>query len=117
MSTTELAAPLAARPGVPPPADGLVHLRLREPLTASTASAFRRVIRSYAETGEPRLLLDLEDVPAIDASGVAALLEGQRAIEGQPHGVLFLRLNPTVSSALKRSSTIAAFRVWRGPAA
>ena len=62
------------------------------------------------------VVVDLEAVTAIDAGGIAALLNRQRAIEAAA-GRMFLRLNPMVTWALKRSGTIAAFRLWPAPAA
>ncbi len=92
--------------------DDLVRLRLGGPLTTATAPRFRNLVRGYAKLGDVRLLVDLEAVPAIDASGIAALLDGLRVIGAHEGGVMVLRVNKTVSRALKVSGTISAFRLW-----
>ncbi len=114
MSVLDLAA-TEVRDGVPRAAGELVHLRLRGPLTVSTAPRLRDLICAYTAAADRRLLVDLEGVTAVDASGIAALLDGQRAVAATPAGGMFLRLNPTVTRALKRSGTLPAFRVWRSP--
>jgi len=103
------------RDGVPQAEAGPVQLRLRGPLTASTAGRARQAIAGCAIAGD-QLLVDLEAVTAVDASGIAALLEGQRTIEATAAGRMFLRTSPIVTSALKRSGTITAFRFWTAPA-
>lgn len=92
--------------------DELVRLRLWGPLTAATAQRVRNLIRGYARMGDIRLLVDLEAVPAIDASGIAALLDGLKVIERHEGGAMVLRVNKTVSRALKESGTISVFRFW-----
>jgi anti-anti-sigma factor len=104
------------RNGVPQVAGELTHLRLRGPLTASTSSRLRRLLDAEAAITDRSLLLDLEGVTAMDASGIAALLDGQRALAARPAGAMFLRPNRMVTTALKRSGTISAFRIWPTPA-
>jgi anti-anti-sigma factor len=111
MSVSDLAA-TDVRDGVPQAAGKLVHLRLRGPLTASTAPRLRSVIDAQANEPQCRLLVDLEAVTAVDASGIALLLEAQRAIEATATGRVFVHANPLVTWALKRSGTITAFRLW-----
>ncbi len=115
MSMLDLAA-TEVRDGVPQAAGELVHLRLRGPLTVSTAPRLRDLICAHAGAVDRRLLVDLEAVTAVDAGGIAALLDGQRAIETAAAARMFVRANPMVTWALKRSGTIAAFRLWSVPA-
>lgn len=112
------AAPICADavfPRVVPAAPPLARLRVGETLTAATAPGLRAMLRSYADQGCVRLLVDLEAVAAIDAAGLAALLDGRNLLEGRPGGALLLRLNPAMRGALQRSGTIDAFRVWSEP--
>jgi anti-anti-sigma factor len=93
---------------------GLARLRLAGPLTAVTAPALRTRVREVTRNGHARLLIDLEAVTAIDAAGIAALLEARRVLEAQAGGTLVLRANPVVCRALKDTGTIAAFALWTG---
>ena len=76
--------------------------------------ALRTRVREVTRDGHARLLIDLEAVTAIDAAGIAALLEARRVLEAQAGGTLVLRANPVVCRALKDTGTIAAFALWTG---
>jgi anti-sigma B factor antagonist len=95
--------------------DGVACLRLAGPLTAVTAPSLRdRVLQAVKDYDQARLLIDLRAVTAVDAAGIAALLEARRVLEAQPGGTLVLRANPVVRRALKDTGTIAAFALWAG---
>jgi anti-anti-sigma factor len=95
---------------------GVACLRVAGPLTAVTAPAFRaRVRQAVDDYGETRLLLDLHGVTAVDAAGIAALLDARRVLEAQTGGTLVLRANAVVCRALKDTGTIVAFALWTGP--
>ena len=101
---------LAAAPdGVP----GSVRVRLSGPLTAATAAAARIRFHECAARGDRSVVVDLQAVSALDASGVAALLDGQRRLVAYGGGMA-LRINRVVGRALKASGTIAAFQVYSG---
>ncbi len=61
------------------------------------------------------MLIDLQAVTALDAAGIADLLEARRVLEAQPSGTLVLRADDVVCRALKDTRTIAAFALWNGP--
>jgi anti-anti-sigma factor len=91
-------------------------LRLAGPLTAVTAPAFTaRVRQAIEDYGEARLLIDLHGVTAVDAAGIAALLEARRVLEAQTGGTLVLRANAVVCRALEDTGTHVAFTLWNGP--
>lgn len=94
--------------------EDLRRLRFEGPLTAATAPRVRALIRERALRGDVRLLVDLQAVTALDAAGLAALLDGQRIVESYAEGALVLRPNRIVRQALKESGTIAAFALWNG---
>jgi anti-anti-sigma factor len=101
---------LAAAPeGVP----GSVLVRLSGPLTAATAGAARTRFQECADRGDRSVVVDLLGVSALDACGVAALLDGQRRLVAHGGGMA-LRVNRIVSHALKASGTIAVFQVYGG---
>jgi anti-anti-sigma factor len=93
---------------------GFRRVRLEGPITAAEAPRVRAMLQESATLDDPRLLVDLEGVTVLDASGVAALLEGRRAVGARPHGVMVLRLNRIVRRALKESGSISAFQLWHG---
>jgi anti-anti-sigma factor len=95
--------------------DGLERLRLAGPLTAVTAPELRARIRQAVAAGRTRLMIDLQAVTVLDASGIAALLEARRVLEAQPSGTLVLCANPVVCRALKDTGTITAFALSAGP--
>jgi anti-anti-sigma regulatory factor len=113
---------IATAPAVAPPPprsprrlgaapDDLVHVRVSGPLTVVTAGRVRRLLRGYLKLGDVRLLVDLSAVTLVDAAGIAALLDGARAAQAEPDGIMVLRVNAVVREALKRSGTVAAFRL------
>jgi len=91
----------------------LGRLRLHGPLTAGTSRRVRQLLGDHVDH-QARLLVDLQAVTALDATGVAALLQAQRAVGRREHGLLVLRPNRIVSDALKHSRTISAFVLWNG---
>jgi anti-anti-sigma factor len=100
-----------------PAALPLPRLRVGGPLTAATAPGLRAQLRSYAEQGCTRVVVDLESVASIDAAGLAALLAGRDLLEAQPGGALLLQLGPSLRATLKRAGAIGAFRMWGEPTA
>jgi anti-anti-sigma factor len=93
---------------------GLTHLRLAGPITAATSAGARDALRESARRSDFKLLVDLQDVTALDASGVAALLEGRREIDGHAQGVMLLRANRLVIRALKQTRTLGVFDLFAG---
>lgn len=89
-------------------------LRFTGPLTAATAPALRRRVRHALASGHARLVIDLQAVTALDAAGIAALLDAHRTLLAQTGGTLVLRANALVCRALKDSGTIAAFALSHG---
>ena len=91
-----------------------LSLRVAGPLTVATAPDLRRRLREEARTDDVQMVLDLEAVTGMDASGVAALLDASRFIVARPGGSLTVRANPVVVRALKETGTLSAFNIWNG---
>ena len=89
------------------------RLAVSGPLTALTAPTRRARVREAA--GGARVMITLHAVTALDAAGIAALLDARRVLEAQTGGTLVLRANDRVCRALKETGTIAAFALWNGP--
>jgi anti-sigma B factor antagonist len=94
--------------------DGLPRVRFAGPLTAATASTLRARVRQALGSGEAGLVVDLQAVTALDAAGIAALLDARRSLRAQAGGTLVLRANAIVCRALKESGTISAFALSSG---
>jgi len=101
--------PTAGAPRAEP--DDPVRLRLWGVLTTATATGVRELFRTYVGMGCCRLLVDLEAVEAIDAAGIATLLDGRRHVEAAG-GAFYLRAGAVVDAALRRTGTVSAFRLW-----
>jgi len=56
--------------------DAITILDLHGPLVAGEDAAVRKAIRLEFENGARTVILNMEDVPSIDSSGVAALASG-----------------------------------------
>jgi anti-anti-sigma factor len=94
--------------------EGLRSLRVAGPLTLATAPDLRRRLREEARADHTPLVLDLQAVTGLDASGVAALLDASRYIDARRGGRLKVRANPVVIRALKESGTLTAFNICNG---
>src|SRR5688572_26607189 len=89
--------------------EGLKHMRLAGPITAATSAGARQALRESAHRSDFKLLVDLQDVTALDASGVAALLDGRREIDEHAEGVMLIRANGLVIRALRQTRTLGVF--------
>lgn len=101
-----------------PPARALAgprpaSLALAGALTVATAGAFRRLLRDAAPAGPEPVLLDLTQVTALDACGIAALLDARRVFG---EGGLVVRLNAAVRHALAVAHALPAFEPMEAPA-
>jgi len=95
--------------------EGLDRLRVAGGLTAATAPLLRSRVREAAGHGRTRMMIDLQTVTALDAAGIAALLDAPSVLEAQTGGTLVLRANDRVCRAPEETRTIAAFALWNGP--
>jgi anti-sigma B factor antagonist len=102
------------RPADAPPPEGLPRLRVAGALTAATAPALRARVRDAVGRGHARMVIDLQAVTALDAVGIAALLDARRVLEARTGGTLVLCANRVVCRALKETGTITAFALWTG---
>ena len=102
-------------PVAAPPLEGLERLHVAGALTAATAPALRARVRDAAGHGRTRMEIDVRGVTALDAAGIAALLDARRVLEARTGGTLVLRANRIVCRALEETGTIVAFALWTGP--
>ena len=96
------------------PVKGLTHMRLAGPITAATSAGARQALRESAHRSDFKLLVDLQDVTALDAAGVAALLHGRREIDGHAQGVMLIRANELVIRVLRQTRMLGVFDFCAG---
>jgi len=83
------------------------------PLTAPPREGLERLHVSDALTAA-RMELDLLAVTALDAAGVAALLDARRVLDAQTGGTPALRAPGIMCRAPEDAGTIAAPALWTG---
>ena len=57
---------------------GVVLIRLNGRLDATTSPEVRETLQKLLESDQPKIVIDLQDVPFIDSSGLASLVSGLR---------------------------------------
>ena len=57
---------------------GQLLVRFKGSLDATTSAEIRTTLQQQIETGHFKIIIDLQDVPFIDSSGLAALVSGLR---------------------------------------
>lgn len=57
---------------------GVVLVRLNGRLDATTSPEVRETLQTLLEQDQPKIIIDLHDVPFIDSSGLASLVSGLR---------------------------------------
>ena len=77
-------------------ARGVAIVNPKGRLTVETVAVFKEVVRHLIETGHTRILLNLADVPLLDASGLGAI--AQAAAAARRDGGELALLNPTARS-------------------
>ncbi len=56
----------------------IILLRLNGRLDATTSPQVRETLQTLLEQDRPKIIIDLQDVPFIDSSGLASLVSGLR---------------------------------------
>ena len=68
---------------------GVVLVRLNGRLDATTSPEVRETLQTLLEQDQPKIIIDLQDVPFIDSSGLASLVSGLR-IAREKDGIIAL---------------------------
>jgi anti-sigma B factor antagonist len=58
--------------------EGITVLSIKGRLDAITSLAVKQVLQKIIDTEQPKIIIDLQEVPFIDSSGLASLVSGLR---------------------------------------
>jgi len=102
--------PLSNAAGAPgPPAR--VALALHGELDAGAGAALTRSVRRHLVAGERHLLVDLDDVPSLDAAGLHALVVAHRLVR-RHEGTLHVRCaNPRLLKVFRLTGLTKVFTI------
>jgi anti-anti-sigma factor len=93
-------------------ADGVVVFEARGAVDLFTAPALRVGLRAAAAEGDGPVLVDLSGVEFIDSTGVAALVQGQRALSGRRRFAVSCSPGGPVARLLDRIRADQIFEVY-----
>jgi anti-anti-sigma factor len=94
-------------------ADGSIRLRAHGELDLATASALEGALRDCIREHPARLVVDLADVPFMDASGLRVLIDARRRQRETDGEFVISRPSPQVARLLKVAGTRTELRVAR----
>lgn len=80
---------------------GITIMRLSEGLDMSNVPAFRQTLQTEVERAERGLILLLADVPFIDSSGIAVLIEGLKWSRQRTLPYVLAQLTPAVRMVME----------------
>lgn len=69
-------------------------------------------IRAAAASGEKKILLDMEDVPVLDSSGVGELMSAYASASRRGGTVKLFGLSPRVGEVLKSTRLVGIFEIF-----
>lgn len=69
-------------------------------------------VRSALASGERKILLDMDDVPVVDSSGVGELISCYTSANNRTATVKLLKLSPRVGDVLKSTRLIGVFEIF-----
>lgn len=87
-----------------------------ELIMANCGEAKQR-LQQIVNEGQGRLVLNLEQVPFVDSSGLAALVAALKAARGKRGSVALTRLRPEVYSLLELTRLHQVFDIFEHPQA
>lgn len=92
---------------------GCYIMRPKGDVDMSTSPALRETMRKHLKPGTRSLLLELSEVPYMDSSGIATLVEALQL--SQRHGIRFAlaSLAPSVQAAFEVAHLIEVFHIVR----
>lgn len=90
-------------------ADGQLTLRLAGPLVNGTTARLAIWMQAHVPASARTVVLDLTEVPVVDAVGLGALLAARRRLDAGA-AVLLTGAQPVVSRMLRRSGVDLALR-------
>ena len=69
-------------------------------------------IRASVAAGATKVLLDMEDIPVVDSSGVGELVAAYTSASNRGSTIKLLKLQPRVGDVLKSTQLIGVFEIF-----
>ncbi len=79
----------------------IVLIRLEGRLDATAEPELRTTLQSYLEKGFLKMIVDLQEVPFIDSSGLAALVSGLRLAREKSGDIVLSGIRPQVQTVFR----------------
>lgn len=73
----------------------------KEALTVSITDEFKKVVEDLLENGKKKLIINFENIPYIDSSGLSVLLTTSEMAEDQGGSLKLAALNQTCNTVLE----------------
>ena len=80
---------------------GVVLVRLNGRLDATTSPEVRETLQTLLEQDQPRIIIDLKDVPFIDSSGLASLVSGLRMAREKEGTIALSGIQPQAQTVFR----------------
>jgi anti-sigma B factor antagonist len=80
---------------------GVVLVRLNGRLDATTSPEVRETLQTLLEQDQPKIIIDLQDVPFIDSSGLASLVSGLRRAREKAGTIALSGIQPQAQTVFR----------------
>ncbi|MFQ5482932.1 MAG: STAS domain-containing protein [Nitrospinaceae bacterium] len=91
---------------------GMVTLRLKGYMDMNSSPDVREVLTQYLDQKNKAVIVDLSEVPYIDSSGIATLVEGLQWSHNSKHKFRLVGLTPTVKDIFEIARLLQVFEVF-----
>ena len=83
-----------------------------QPLTKSNADSLRHVLNECVESGQPRIVLDCQQVPLVDSKGLELLLDVRQSCARRGGQFQLAALSPLCRDILQVTGIISQFEIY-----
>lgn len=87
-------------------------VRLKGRLDAMTCSEVKATLREFVEKGRLRIIIDLQNVPFIDSSGLTALVSGLRLAREKGGNIALSSIQPQAQTVFRLTMLDRIFSVY-----
>ncbi len=88
---------------------------LKGRLDASSSSEVKVILKNLIETGHLNVIVDLQDVPFIDSSGLAALVSGLRLARENGGNIVLSGVQPQAHTVFRLTMLDRVFNIYATP--
>ena len=90
---------------------GIVLVQLKGRLDATTNVKVRSELQKILQNEQPKLIIDLQDVPFIDSSGLAALVSGLRSAREKGGNIALSGVQPQAQTVFRLTMLDRVFSI------